>query len=109
MIMEINEAEGYLGLLREKQAIVQRELKRADEQIGIMCDALHSDGITEHLLMMKTCPPMRPFHLYPLTSPTSMPPTINSMPIRMLYQTHPSQVTASDNSPFTISHSNSMP
>ena len=46
MTMEINEVEEYLGLLREKQAIVQKRLKKADEQIGTMHDALHSDGIT---------------------------------------------------------------
>lgn len=45
--MEINEAEEYLGLLREKQAAVQRRLKQADDQIGIVRDALRSDGITE--------------------------------------------------------------
>ena len=47
MEMEINKAEEYLGLLRENQAAVQRRLKKADEQIGVVCDALYSDGISE--------------------------------------------------------------
>ena len=47
MSMEINEAEEYLGLLREKLAAVQRKLRKADEQIGTMCNALHSNGIAE--------------------------------------------------------------
>lgn len=40
MSMEINEAEEYLGLLRERQAAVQRRLRQADEQIGVVRDAL---------------------------------------------------------------------
>lgn len=47
MSMEINEAEEYLGLLRERQAAVQRRLRQADEQIGVVRDALRSDGIAE--------------------------------------------------------------
>ena len=47
MSMEINEAEEYLGLLWEKQAAVQRKLRKADEQIGTVCNALHSNGIAE--------------------------------------------------------------
>ena len=43
--MEINEVEEYLGLLREKQAAVQRELGETDGQIGVVCDALCTDGI----------------------------------------------------------------
>ena len=47
MAMEINETEEYLGLLREKQAAVQMKLRQADEQIGLVHGALHSDGISE--------------------------------------------------------------
>ena len=47
MSMEINEAEEYLGLLHEKQAAVHRKLRKADEQIGTVCNALRSDGIAE--------------------------------------------------------------
>ena len=47
MAMEINEMEEYLGLLREKQAAVQMKLRQADEEIGGVWGAFHSDGISE--------------------------------------------------------------
>ena len=83
MTMEISEGEEYLGLLREQQSIVQKRLKKADEQIGIMCDALHSDGITE------------------LSSndediSTEHTPSNEILPLTSLWQTHVSQVMSRD-------------
>ena len=81
MSIEINEAEEYLGLLWEKQAAVQRKLRKADEQIGTVCNALSSNGIAEFSsddnedIISDSEPSrtegkslqMRLYHLYPLT------------------------------------------
>lgn len=45
--MEIDETEEYLGFLRERQAVVQKSLREADEQVGAVRNALRSDGISE--------------------------------------------------------------
>ena len=44
---QIDEMEEYLGLLREKRALIQVRVSEADEQLGMVRDALDSDGIAE--------------------------------------------------------------
>jgi len=39
--------EEYLGILREKRAVIQLTLTAADDQIGVVGDALDSSGIPE--------------------------------------------------------------
>ena len=45
--MCINEMEEYLGILREKKAVIQLTLAAADDQIGVVGEALDSNGIPE--------------------------------------------------------------
>ena len=45
--MHINETEEYLGLLREKRAIIQTRVSDVEEKIGIAREVLDSDGIPE--------------------------------------------------------------
>jgi hypothetical protein len=45
--MHINEMEEYLGILREKKAMIQLTLSAADDQIGTVGEALDSNGIPE--------------------------------------------------------------
>lgn len=43
--MEINESEEYLGILRKKQASVQTRLREADDQVGVVRNALRAQGV----------------------------------------------------------------
>ena len=45
--MYINETEEYLGILREKKALLHLRLAEADDQIGVVREVLDSDGIPE--------------------------------------------------------------
>jgi hypothetical protein len=47
-LMEINEAEEYLGLLREKMAIIQARVTGADEHIAMVREELDSDGLLDN-------------------------------------------------------------
>lgn len=42
--------EEYIGLLRQRRAVVRNRGIEADEQIGIALDELHQHGITEQAL-----------------------------------------------------------
>jgi len=46
-IMHINETEEYLGLLREKKALIELRLAEAHDQVGAVREVLDSDGIPE--------------------------------------------------------------
>jgi hypothetical protein len=43
----IDEMEEYLGLLQAKRAMIQHQVTEADEQLGMVREALDSDGIAE--------------------------------------------------------------
>ena len=43
----IDEMEEYLGLLRTKRAMIQVRVSEADEQLGMVREALDTDGIGE--------------------------------------------------------------
>ena len=45
--VHINETEEYLGLLREKRAIIQTRVSNAEEKIGMAQEVLDSNGIPE--------------------------------------------------------------
>lgn len=47
-LMEINETEEYLGLLREKMSMIQAQVIGADEQIAMVRGKLDSDGLLEN-------------------------------------------------------------
>ena len=44
---KIDEMEVYLGLLRAKKTMIQIQVSEADEQLGMVKEALDSDGIAE--------------------------------------------------------------
>lgn len=44
---QINEMEEYLGLLRQKKVIIGLRVMEADEQLGMVREALESKGIAE--------------------------------------------------------------
>lgn len=61
---EINEMEEYLGLLRAKRDIIHIRVSEADEQVGLVKEALDSDGIAEACLSDDEAPssPSSPPH-----------------------------------------------
>ena len=44
---QIDEMEEYLGLLRSQKAVIQIRVSEADEQLGMVKEALDNDGIAE--------------------------------------------------------------
>lgn len=43
----IDEMEEYLGLLRAKRTMIQLQVSEAEEQVGMVLEALNSNGIAE--------------------------------------------------------------
>lgn len=60
---EIDEMEEYLGLLRAKRDIIHIQVSEAEEQVGLVREALDSDGIAEVCLSDDEAP----------SSPSSLP------------------------------------